>query len=330
MAFQPTDITPITTYGATRTTTFTATIAGSSKQEVFTNIVFQSPPITEPVQYRAVRSPVDSVSEYYSSSLTVLGVTEVVAIIQNTNGTPISTGTLNQTLSTPKTTQSSATALLMIPDCSSLACWPSGQRIGTIIAIIFFIIGAMGLLWWGFCHKPRQRTREWDLESGRADSRTRHIGARRGSRERNTGSRQSSRQRTPTSTYDETSSASSRQHPIQSYVRARSRSRSRAIAGSQRAADGATSRMKHSLPEPTAPTNTLVKDFALPAAAGLATVAGLAAAAGVRRPITSGPRRSSVHDGDTSRGRRFSGETRDRVEDRQKSNSHRGRPRARR
>jgi hypothetical protein len=93
MAFQLIDTALITTYGATRTTTFTATITASQSKGTFTNFVCPSPPITESLQFTALPPVALPASKYQPSSLPILIVTEVVAIILNLDGTAVSTGT---------------------------------------------------------------------------------------------------------------------------------------------------------------------------------------------------------------------------------------------
>jgi hypothetical protein len=65
--------------------------------------------------------------------------------------------------------------------------------------------------------------------------------------------------------------------------------------------------------QPAPPPHTNIKDFAVPAAVGLAVVASLGSAAGGRRASTSAPRRPSFHEEGASRGRRVSGEAPNRL-----------------
>jgi hypothetical protein len=298
MAFQPIDIAPVATYGATRTTTFTTITTASSSEGTFMSILFRKPPDTEPLQYTIPPPLVVLASKVHSSSLPILVVMDVVAIIVNTNGVPVSTGTLTQTLP-PQSTAAriSAAKLLMDPNCSSFSCWPPGQRIGTAVAISLFIVGVMGLLYWGFCCKPRARGNRQDLESGRADARPRHVETRRISR---------SRSRSLSSGYH-SSSSSSRIPAIQSYVRTRSRSRARAHVEPWGGVNSRGPQMQRPR-QPTLPSHTHSKDFAAPAAVGLATAAALGTAPGGRRAGTSAPRRSSSHEESASRSRRLGGE----------------------
>jgi hypothetical protein len=231
--------------------------------------------------------------------LPILIVTEVVAIILNTGGTAASTGTwIQNPPPQSNATPLSAARLLMDLNCSSFSCWPAGQRIGTAIAIALFILGVMGLLYWGFCTKRRKRVIRRDLEGGRDHSQERHVGIRR-----------SSRSPSPASSYDITSS-SSREPAIQSYVRTRSRSRAREYL--EEPWGGVNSRGPlRQQPQPPMPhSHTRLKDFAGPAAAGVAAVAALGAAAGSKKAPTSVPRRSSFHEENVPRSRQLGGGTR--------------------
>jgi hypothetical protein len=252
-------------------------------------------------------------------SLRILVVTEAVSIILNMNGVLTSTGKFIQPPSVQSTaTPTSAAQLLMNPGCSSWNCWTHAERTGTAIAIALFILGVMGLLWWGFRSKPRERMSRRDLESGRADSHPNHVGLRR-----------SSRSRTPISlsyTSSASSSRQSRQPQYQSYVRTRSRSRARAYAGERRDVQTHEYQMQHvSQPDPS--RHSHVRDSAVTAAAGLATAGTLGATAPGRRTNTSAAWRPSFHEGTAPSGR---SQRRDiRVEDKPRRNTTRGRPRAR-
>jgi hypothetical protein len=57
--------------------------------------------------------------------------------------------------------------------------------------------------------------------------------------------------------------------------------------------------------QPMAPSHTHLRDFAGPAAAGVAAAANLAAAARGRRASTSAPRGSSLHEENAARGRQL-------------------------
>jgi len=330
MAFQP--VVPITTYGATRTTTFTTTITAVSNQGIFTNMLFPSPPMTESLKSTTLPSPTDSASKYYPSPLPILVVTDAVTVILNSNGLPISTGTLVETPPVQPTTPPFTTAHVVTPICSSWNCWTPGQRAGTASAIVFFVIAIIGLIWWGFFSKPRDRGNsvrvEQDLESGRdASQRPR----------RRTGSRRTG---STTSSFS-SSSNSSRQVPMQQFPPTRPRPSSRANGKRGRSAQGQYPRAAQVLYDPRQPSATTgvnVRDFAIPVAAGLAA-AGLGAAAAVRAS-TPPSRRPSVRERSTSRHqsverahtqsrskRRDDGIFRDRP---QRTDTKRDRPRARR
>jgi hypothetical protein len=303
MAFQPIDIVPLTTYEATRTTTFTTTITALSSEGRVMNILFPNPPLTEPLQYTTPPPLLVPASKCYPSPLPILVITDMVAIIVNMNGVPVSTGTFTQTLPPQSTaTRISEAKLLMDPNCSSFSCWPPGQRIGTAVAISLFIVGVMGLLYWGFYCKARARGNRRDLESASADARQRHIETRRTSR---TGSRSPSLRYRP-------GSSSPRQSAIQSYVRTRSRSRARAHVEPWGGVNSRGPQIQQPR-QPAPPPHTNIKDFAAPAAVGLAAAATLGSAAGGRRANTSAPRRPSFHEEGASRGRRVSGEAPNRV-----------------
>jgi hypothetical protein len=236
------------------------------------------------------------------------------------NGVPTSTGTYIQPPPFQSTaTPASAAQLLMNPGCSSWNCWTHAERTGTAVAIALFTLGVMGLLWWGFRSKPRERMSRRDLESGRAGLHPNHVGWRR-----------SSRSRTPTSlsyTSSASSSRQSRQPQYQSYIRTRSRSRARAYAGERRDVQTHECQMQHvSQPDPS--HHSHIRDFAVPAAAGLATAGTLGATAGGRRMSTSAAWRPSFHEGTAPSGRSQGRGIH--VEDKPRRNTTRGRPRARR
>lgn len=299
MASQPIDTALITTYGTTRTTTFTATITASQSEGKFTDSVFPSPLKTESLQFTALSPVVLPPSKYQASSLPILVVTEVVAIILNTDGTAASTATwIKNPPTQSNATPLSAARLLMDPYCSSFSCWPLGQRISTAIAIALFILGVMGLLYWGFCTKRRKRVIRRDLEGGRDHSRERHAGRRR-----------SSRSPSPASSYDITSS-SSREPAIQSYVRTRSRSRAREYLEEPWGGVNSRGPLRQQPQQPMPHSHPRLRDFVGPAPAGVAAVAALGAAASGKKASTSAPRRSSFHDENASRGRQLGSGTR--------------------
>jgi len=316
MAFQPIDITPITSYGATRTTTFTTTITGSSDQRTFTNILVPSRSATTPVQYTTFPPPVDPASTYYPSSLLILVDTEAVVIVNNADGTPISTGTF---LQTPSASALPTAQLLMNPECSSWSCWAPSERIGTSIAIAFFIVGVLGLLWWGFCRKSRPKMSTRDLESGRVGSRQSRVGSRRGS------SSESSTSLSYTSSGS--SSGPSIQPQYRSYVGTRSRSRAR-YEEQLRTSQG---RRAQSQPRSHSPLyDTHIRDFALPAAAGLAAAAALGGPSRNRGLSTTAIPRSSFHNDGVPRGRRSNDGTREYSGDRPRRSTNMNLSRARR
>jgi len=303
MASQP--VAPLTTYGATRTTTFTTTVTATSNQERF-SILFPNPPITELVQYTTFPPPLDPASKFNPSSLPILVVTDVVAIILNTNSVPISTGTLVQT---PPAQPTYSGADPLTSSCSSWNCWTPGQRTGTAVAIVLFIIATMGLLCWGFCCTPRDRgnryRRSQDLEYGRDGSPQSSDSARRRRRSRST-----------TSSFNSSSiSVSSRLPQIQPHAPVRSNSsrlphtqpyppRSSSLPVGypqpQRIVQGQRPRMRYD-PQPSPPSGTSIRDFAIPAAVGLAA-AGLSAVSRGRRASTTSSRRLSIHDRSASKG----------------------------
>ena len=224
---------------------------------------------------------------------------EVVAIIFNTDGSAASTGTWIQNLPTQSNaTPLSAARLVMDPNCSSFSCWPLGQRIGTAIAIALFILGVMGLLYWGFCSKQRKRVIKRDLEGGGDYSRERHVGRRR-----------NSRTRSPTSSFD-TTSASFREPAIQSYVRTRSRSRAREYVEEPWGGINSRGPLRQQPQQPLPPSYTSIRDFAGPAAGGMAAAAALGVVAGGRKASTSAPRRTSFHEENASRVQQLGTETR--------------------
>jgi hypothetical protein len=318
MAFQPIDITAITTYEGTRTTSFTTTITATSDQRTFTNILFPSQSVTLPSQCTTLPPLADPTGTYYPSSLPVLVITEAVAIVHNVNGTLITTGTFIQT---PSPTPLPAAKLLMNPECSSWSCWAPSERIGTSIAIAFFIFGVIGLLWWGFWCKPRKRPSMRDLESGRAESRLSQAGSRRSSRPRSSTSL--------SYTSSGSSSIPSRPPQYQSYVRTRSRSRARALANQMRASQRDGSQKQHASRSHSHETKS--RDFALPAAAGLAAAAALGVGASRNRSLsTTALPRSSFHNDDVPRGRPTSHRNRDGTGDRLTRISNADRRRARR
>jgi hypothetical protein len=73
IAFQPIDIASISSYGATRTTTFTTTITAIPDQRTFASILFPSSSVTEPLQYTAFHPLVDQASKSYPSFITDSG-----------------------------------------------------------------------------------------------------------------------------------------------------------------------------------------------------------------------------------------------------------------
>ncbi len=249
-------------------------------------------------------------SKYHSSTLPVLIVTEVVVIIFSTGGIAASTGTwIKNPPTQSNATLLSAARLPMDPSCSSFSCWPLGQRIGTALAIALFILGVMGLLYWGFCTKRRKRVIIRDLEGGRDHSPERHVGRRR-----------SSRSRSPASSHDIISS-SSREPAIQSYVRTRSRSRAREYLEEPWGGVNSRGPLRQQPQQEMPHSHTRLKDFAGPAAAGAPAVPVLGAAAGGKRASTSAPRKSSFHGENASRGRQLSSRSR--------AHAHRNFPRAR-
>jgi hypothetical protein len=198
----------------------------------------------------------------------------------------------------------------MDPNCSTFSCWPLGQRIGTAVAIALFILGVMGLLYWGFCSKRRKRVIRRDLEGGRDHSRERHVGRRR-----------SSRSHSLASSYD-TTPYSSREPAIQSYARTRSRSRARECLEETWGGVNSRGPQMQQPQQPMPPSHTRLIDFAGPAAAGVTAAAALGAAAGGRRASASAPRRSSFHEENAPRGRQLGSGTR--------AHANRNGPRARR
>jgi len=268
MASQP--VAPLTTYGATRTTTFTTTVTATSNQERF-SILFPNPPITELVQYTTFPPPLDPASKFNPSSLPILVVTDVVAIILNTNSVPISTGTLVQT---PPAQPTYSGADPLTSSCSSWNCWTPGQRTGTAVAIVLFIIATMGLLCWGFCCTPRDRgNRSSSISvSSRLPQIQPHAPVR---------------------------SNSSRLPHTQPYP-PRSSSLPVGYPQPQRIVQGQRPRMRYD-PQPSPPSGTSIRDFAIPAAVGLAA-AGLSAVSRGRRASTTSSRRLSIHDRSASKG----------------------------
>lgn len=212
----------------------------------------------------------------------------------------------------------------MNPNCSSWNCWTPGERTGTAIAITFFIVGVIALLWLGFRSKlpKRGRASMHDLESGRAGSRPRHVRSRR-----------SSRTRSPTSlsyTSSASSSRESRRPKYQSYVRTRSRSRARASEEPRKNIYGYEHQVQHTSLKSGPHHGTHIRDYELPVTAGLAAAAALGAVAEGRRSSTPAPLRSSFSENSTSRGRQLSGGARGRVGDRSRRNTTTDHPRARR
>jgi hypothetical protein len=219
---------------------------------------------------------------------------EVVAIIFNTDGSAASTGTWIQNLPTQSNaTPLSAARLVMDPNCSSFSCWPLGQRIGTAIALALFILGVMGLLYWGFCSKQRKRVIRQDLEGGRDHSRKGQVGRRRNSRSHSL-----------TSGYD-TTPGPSREPAIQSYVRTRSKSRAREYVVEPWGGINSRGPLMQQPQQPMPPAHTHLRDFAGPAAAGVAAAATLGAAARGGRALMSDPRGSSFHEENAARGRQL-------------------------
>lgn len=198
----------------------------------------------------------------------------------------------------------------MTPGCSSWNCWTPGQRTGTAVAIVIFIIATMGLLCWGFCCTPRDRgnshRRSQDREHGRDGS----------PQSSDSGSRRRSRSRSTTSSFDSSSiSVSSRLPQIQPYAPVRSSSsrlpqtqpyppRSSSLPMGylqpRKIVQGQRPRMRCD-PQPSPPSGTSIRDFAIPAAAGLAAAALSAASRGRRASMTTS-RRLSVHERRASKG----------------------------
>jgi hypothetical protein len=314
MAFQP--VASLTSYGATRITTFTTTVTATPSQGTLA-IIFPNSLITEPLQYTALPLSLDPASKYNSSSLPILVVKEVIAIILNANGVPVSTGTLVQTppvqLTTPR-------ADLMTPSCSSWKCWTPGQRAGTAVAIVIFIIATIGVMWWGLCCKPRNRGNGWrgssqDLESASDSSQQSNDSV----------SRQRSRSGSTTTTSTTSSfasssiSVSSRVPQIPPYPATSISSRApRALQYPPRSSSlpmghpqprrvvrGQRPQMMYESRQPSPPAGTSIRDFAIPTVAGLAA-AGLGAATRRRRASTQTSRRPSIRECSPARGRQGS------------------------
>jgi hypothetical protein len=352
MACQP--VASLTSYGATQTTKFTTTVTAAPSQGTFA-IIFPNPLIIEPLQYTTLPPPLDPASKCNPSSLPILIVTDVVAVILNANGVPVSTGTSVQT---PPVQPTISRADLMTPGCSSWKCWTPGQRAGTTVAIVIFIIATIAVMWWGFCCKPRNRGNGWrgppqDLESASDSSQQSNDSvSRRRSRSRSTtttgttssfaSSSVSVSSRLPRIPPYPATSISSRvprvlQHPP------RSSSLPMGYPQPRRVVQGQRPQMMYESRQPSPPAGTSIRDFAIPTVAGFAA-AGLGAATRRRSASTQTSQRPSVRElsplrvrqgsvlaGTTARNRSQRKNEEHHEEERpRRTNSNRGRARARR
>ncbi len=288
-------------------------ITATASQGIFTNILFPNLPSPGSVQYTTLPPPVDPASKYYPSPLPILVVTEVVADITNSDWLPISTVTMIRTPPAQSTSIPLSATGFVIPSCSSWNYWTPGQRDGTVVAIVIFIIAITGLIWWGFFCKARDRGNsvmvDRDLESGIVDLRRprRPTGPRRRSSSTISSSRSSSSSRG----YGEWP------RPVQGQ-------------------DFATAETPYDPPQLPPPSGVKIRDFAIPAAPVLA------AAAGRRRATAPSPspsfleRRDSRGSQDQSVNRVQARDGSQRRDDRifekkpRRSDSNRDRPRARR
>lgn len=174
-----------TLWGATRTTTFTTTTTATIGQVIF----FIFPTLTTPqsFQYTTLPSPTSPFSKDYPGGLPILVLTQVNGIIVDPSGQILTTATIVQTAPTSPTSPNRANTTL-VPGDSAWRNWTPGQKGGVIAAIVFSVLGLIGVILL-LCRVRRQRNKmERDMETdprenrGRARTRTRkkeeHVGPR--------------------------------------------------------------------------------------------------------------------------------------------------------
>ena len=152
-----------TQLGATITTAF-KTIFTVSPGESSMTISYPNTAITESFQHRARSLPTDLASHFFPILLPMFALTYVAGedLIE----------TSAQSAILPRSTLAGTVDLA--PSCSAWKCWTSGQKAGTAVAIVAFIIAIIVLFIWGFCYDSNQRhSRErprhgdGDIEMGR-------------------------------------------------------------------------------------------------------------------------------------------------------------------
>lgn len=157
-----------TVYGATATTTFTATATGMPN-EILT-LFFPTLTTVQPISYTTPPAPTNPSSKQFPGGLPVLILTEVDGVIVNSlnHSSTISTATIVQ--APPPTDVPSSDPLggkiTLIPPTYGWDTWGSGQRAGVVVA---GLVGAIGLFvagWWVWRTKRKARQVSRDMENG--------------------------------------------------------------------------------------------------------------------------------------------------------------------
>ncbi|RDL34394.1 uncharacterized protein BP5553_07522 [Venustampulla echinocandica] len=162
-----------TTYGAIRTATFTTTIIAPTNT---LSVFIYYPTITQSSQFTTVI--LGSAGSKSAATLPILVLTEVVGVIVSTDGQPLNTATLIQTAPPVLIYSGNGEASKLDLGCAAWGCWSTGQKAGTIIAIVIGI-AIIGILIWALC----RRRRAW-ISRGRPKPRTTDV--ERGMGKRNT------------------------------------------------------------------------------------------------------------------------------------------------
>lgn len=151
----------LTRFGATRTIFFRTTVTAPTHTDSV-SIYYPFPAITQTPGFTTV-----TVSKLtgtgFASVLPVLVLTDVVAVVLSTDGSPLHTGTLVQPIPAQITGSLDGSSTT---DCSTWSCWGPGQQAGAGIGIGVGAIIICAIIGWFLCCKPRKRKEEKDIEAG--------------------------------------------------------------------------------------------------------------------------------------------------------------------
>ncbi len=122
----------VTVYGALSTKTITTTITAHFTPTTIP-LNWPSPPITRPIQYTSVASPVNPESKYLPNSIPIFIVTQIDGVVVNDVGIPLTTFTR---VSKPPEYVYNAVDTTIGSDCSGWSCWSSGKQAGAIVGAV--------------------------------------------------------------------------------------------------------------------------------------------------------------------------------------------------